>query len=152
MSRLIVRPITMALRKVEEEYLKARDAWPRPGWVQEYISAFVRLREIGEHLDQELSRQDITFRAERRLRLLHERCVWLLRRIGREVFFRTELAIEQALRSRIPPEAYALYLHLVEIQGLEQEFGRLSNGQLLERLYVGTIESTLDLDIPVIPR
>lgn len=151
MPEQMVGSIESELHKVEETFLASRERWPRPGWVEEYIAAFVRLRELYEYIEMEVERQDLAFQAEREVRILHEHCLWLARRIGREVFFRTQLRLEQELRAQSAATAYDVYLRLVEVQGLEKEFERLTDGQLAEQLLSGRLDLYGDLGSPLVP-
>ncbi len=151
MPEQMVGSIESELQEVEQAFLASREQWPRPGWVEEYLAAFVRLRELYEYIEMEIERQDLAFRAERELRILHEHCLWLTRRIGREIFFRTQLSMERELRAQSAAAAYDVYLRLVEVQGLENEFQRLTDSQLAEQLLSGRLELYRGLGSPLVP-
>lgn len=147
----MVRPLQAALVEVENEFMSNRENWPRPGWSSEYSEAFTRMREIYEFLEMEIVRQDLTFRVEKDFRKLREYCLWLVRRIGREVFFRLELAMEREMRVQTATGAYDIYLRLVEVQDLEDRFLCLNDGRLLEHLTGGKFETYRDLGSPFLP-
>lgn len=148
----MTQPIQAALVEVEKAFMANRESWPRPDWSSEYTEAFLRLREIYEYLEMEIVRQDLTFLVEKDFHKLREYCLWLVRRIGREVFFRLELAMEREMRSQTATGAYDIYLKLVEVQDLEQEFFGLNDMQLIEYLTTGKLETYRDLSFPFLPQ
>jgi hypothetical protein len=148
----IVQPIQAALVEVENTFMANRERWPRPDWSAEYTEAFLRLREIYEYLETEMVRQDLTFRVEKDFHRLREYCLWLVRRIGREIFFRMELGMEREMRSQTSNGAYDIYLKLVEVQDLEQEFLGLNDMQLVEYITTGKLETYRDLSFPFLPQ
>lgn len=145
MPQQVVAPIQSALQEIEQTFFEVREQWPRPGWVDEYGTAFTRLREVFEYIEMEIVRDDVPFHIDREVRMLREHCLWLVRRIGREVFFRTELAMERALREQTTAPAHDVYLRLIEIQDLEDEFRRMDDAQLSKSLSDGVIDQYRDL-------
>lgn len=53
------------------------------------------------------------------------------------------LALETQLKARIAVSADALYLRLVEVESLEQEFAQLTEAKLVEMLLTGVLEKQL---------
>ena len=145
-------PIRTSLLDIEQEFLAVRDTWPRVGWVGEFTNALARLKDLYTEISQGIAQQSLTYQRERYLRHLRDRCMWLIRRICREVFFRIELTTERALLSHLPESAQDIYLHLVEIQDLDREFGGLVDDELVERLLTEMPADETELRVPPILR
>ena len=152
MNRTQTLPILTLLLEIEKEFLAVRDTWPRVGWVGEFTHALARLKTLYNELGDEIGKQSLTYQEERHLQGLRDRCMWLIRRICREVFFRIELMTERALLSHLPESTQELYLRLVEIQDLDHEFGRLDDDELVERLLTEMPADDTELRVPPILR
>jgi hypothetical protein len=152
MNQTSILPIRTSLLQIEQEFLAARDTWPRVGWVGEFTKVLAHLKRLYHELNNKIAQQDLTYQREHHLRNLRDRCIWLIRRICREVFFRLELTAERALRSHLPESAQGIYLYLIEIQDLDHEFGRLDDEALVERLLTEAPSDYTDSGVPPILR
>ncbi len=144
----VIRPIHMTLLELERALLVDQHGWGAVGIEQGVLDALARLQEVAEVLDAELGRRDNTFRRHRQLRRLREHTIWLVRRLGHELFLQVELALEADLKTQISPQAHAVYLRLVEAEALEEEFMGLDDTEMHERLVTGVLPRTLPVSAP----